>query len=141
MPTRAEFQKMADDRILDAQTLLDGQRWSAAYYLAGYAVECGLKACILANVERNPHVIFEDRNFSASCFKHDASQLLDVTGLRGDLAREIDANRTLGDNWLKVKDWSERSRYEDRPRSEAEELVMAVSDPRDGVLPWIKRHW
>ncbi len=29
----------------DAEVLLDAGQWSGAYYLAGYAVECGLKAC------------------------------------------------------------------------------------------------
>ncbi len=43
---RLEFQAMAEERIVDASLLLVGGQWSAAYYLAGYAVECGLKACI-----------------------------------------------------------------------------------------------
>ncbi len=37
---RAELQQLAEDRILDAQALLAVNRWSGAYYLAGYAVEC-----------------------------------------------------------------------------------------------------
>jgi len=48
---RAELRQLAEDRILDAEHLLAAGRWSGAYYLAGYAVECGLKACIMARVE------------------------------------------------------------------------------------------
>lgn len=44
--TRSDLQKLAAERIADAKALLAMKRWSAAYYLAGYAVECGLKACI-----------------------------------------------------------------------------------------------
>jgi hypothetical protein len=44
--TRADFQRLANDRIADARALLAAKRWSAAYYLAGYAVEAALKACI-----------------------------------------------------------------------------------------------
>ena len=40
------FQQFALDRLADALALLAAERWTAAYYLAGYSVECGLKACI-----------------------------------------------------------------------------------------------
>ena len=43
---RADFQRLADVRIDEAGVLLAAGRWSGAYYLAGYAVECALKACI-----------------------------------------------------------------------------------------------
>jgi hypothetical protein len=38
-----ELRQLAQDRILDAKALLAARRWSGAYYLAGYAVECALK--------------------------------------------------------------------------------------------------
>ncbi len=41
---RAELQRLAKDRLLDAKALFAARRWSGAYYLAGYAVECALKA-------------------------------------------------------------------------------------------------
>ena len=47
MTTRAEWQQLAEDRILDAQAHLAVARWSAAYYLIGYAVECGLNSKLL----------------------------------------------------------------------------------------------
>ena len=40
--------------------LLAGGRWTGAYYLGGYAVECGLKACILARVGATPEIIFDE---------------------------------------------------------------------------------
>ena len=49
--TRPEWQRMAGERVRDASALLKVRRWSAAYYLAGYAVECGLKACIVVLCE------------------------------------------------------------------------------------------
>ena len=36
---------LANARVADAEALLQSRRWAAAYYLLGYAVECGLKAC------------------------------------------------------------------------------------------------
>ena len=84
---RAELQQLAADRLLDAQTLLDapgGGRWSGAYYLAGYALECGLKACILARIEKTG-AIFVDKKFSEKCFTHRLEDLIDLAGLRTEL--------------------------------------------------------
>ena len=35
------------ERLREARALLGVRCWSGAYYLAGYAIECGLKACII----------------------------------------------------------------------------------------------
>ena len=43
---RADFQKLAEIRLEEAATLLNAGKFDGAYYLSGYAVECGLKACI-----------------------------------------------------------------------------------------------
>ena len=43
---RRTFQKLAEARLLDAKALLKAKRYDAAYYMAGYAIECALKACI-----------------------------------------------------------------------------------------------
>jgi HEPN domain-containing protein len=42
---RRDLQLLSEARVDDAESLLEAGRWSAAYYLLGYAVECGLKAC------------------------------------------------------------------------------------------------
>jgi hypothetical protein len=60
---RVQLRQLAEDRILDAACLLAGDRWAGAYYVAGYAAECGLKACIMAHVEAIG-AIFQDRKFS-----------------------------------------------------------------------------
>ena len=43
---RSDFQQLADVRIDEAAVLFAQGKYDGAYYLAGYAVECGLKACI-----------------------------------------------------------------------------------------------
>ena len=42
---RSDLQLLSEGRVEDAEALLEAGRWAAAYYLLGYAVECGLKAC------------------------------------------------------------------------------------------------
>lgn len=44
---RKTFQNPAKVRLGDAKALVGRKRWSGAYYLCGYAVECALKACLL----------------------------------------------------------------------------------------------
>ncbi len=43
---RADFHKLTEIRMKEAKVLLDRKCYERAYYLAGYAVECALKACI-----------------------------------------------------------------------------------------------
>ncbi|HYP09337.1 MAG TPA: hypothetical protein VER03_24140 [Bryobacteraceae bacterium] len=42
--TRQDLQELAEMRLADAEALLVAGRYSGAYYLAGYAVECAIKA-------------------------------------------------------------------------------------------------
>jgi HEPN domain-containing protein len=53
---RADLQSLSNLRLADARALLSAGRFAAAYYLAGYAVECALKACIARAVQRNNEI-------------------------------------------------------------------------------------
>ena len=137
---RAQLRKLAEDRIGDAERLLSGGRWGGAYYLAGYAVECGLKACILAHIEA-AGAIFQDRKFSEKCWTHNLETLLALADLKPSLDADIAANVVLSTNWIVAKDWSEASRYEQKTQSEAETVFDAIANDPDGVLPWIRIRW
>ncbi|MDX1946192.1 MAG: hypothetical protein SFU86_12405 [Pirellulaceae bacterium] len=143
MTTRTEWQQLAEDRILDAQAhLAPGvDRWSAAFYLVGYAVECGLKACVLARVAAQPEVIYQDKKFSTDAWTHDIERLLSVANIKAD--RDLDAitNLALYQNWQQVKNWSEQSRYLKKTQAEAQALFNAVTDPTDRVMQWIRSRW
>jgi len=139
--TRTEWQRIAEERVLDAEAPLDKQRWGAAYYLAGYAVECGLKACVVVYVERNADVVFREKRFSEACWTHDIEKLVSLAGLRAQRDADVAANTVLDDNWLIVKEWRESVRYQTTTQLKAEKLFQAVSDIANGVLPWIRNHW
>lgn len=143
MTTRAAWQQLAEDRILDAKAhLVAGvDRWSAAFYLIGYAVECGLKSCVLARVAANPELIYQDRKFSNDAWTHDIERLLVVAGIKGDRDKDAAANIALYRNWQQVKDWDEKSRYLQKTQVEARLLFDAVTDPNDGVMQWIRARW
>jgi hypothetical protein len=131
---------MTEDRLLDAQALLGGSRWAAAYYLAGYAVECGLKACVLALVERRG-VIFDDPKFAGAVRTHRLPDLVRLADLEQLFGIARGGNRDLEDNWLIVGGWSEESRYQWHNQQEAEQLYEAITNSPNGVLQWIRQHW
>ncbi len=134
--------QLADDRVRDAEALPGAKRWSAAYYLSGYAVECGLKACALVYIMKNVDVIFRERKYSDSCWTHDIEALVKLADLKTERDVAASANSRLGvNNWQIVKDWSEITRYQRKTKLEAEKLHQAVTDAANGVLPWIKTHW
>ena len=141
--TRAEFQQLAEGRRQDAAALLAAERWSGAYYLAGYAVECGLNACLMKRVGREEGgMLFETPNFQRTfCFTHDLNKLLQGTGLELEHRRRATAGSRFAANWRWILKWSEATRYRETSRLAAKMMYDAVADSNEGVLPWIRQHW
>jgi len=137
---RSEWQQLSAERIDDARTLLVGAKWSGAYYLAGYSLECALKSCVLAYIERTG-IIFEDKKYAERCWTHNIEDLLGLAGLAVERERMAGANFTFGQNWTVAKDWSEQNRYRMSTQLKAEELFDALTDHTNGVLPWVRNYW
>lgn len=138
---RSDWQKLATERVADAKALLAAGRWAGAYYLAGYAVECGLKACVLVRLASEPEVVFDDRRYCERCWTHNLIQLVDAAGLRSALDADAEADPELQANWDAVKDWSEASRYVRTAKAKVRQMYDAVTHKRYGVLSWIKARW
>jgi HEPN domain-containing protein len=138
---RLYWQQLAERWLVDAKTELDAHRWSAAYYLAGYAVECGLKACILARLAATPEVIFEDKRFSEKCWTHTIEELVKLARLEVARAADAAVNLVLDQNWKVAMGWSEQSRYQNTSHREAKKLYQAITDNINGVMPWIRARW
>jgi len=134
----ADLRSLAKERVRDAKTLLAGRRWAGAYYLAGYAVECALKACIAKLMKAEE---FSDKSFAEKCWTHDFDRLVFLAGLKADREAATAADPDLSYHWIAVKDWYESSRYARVPKVKAEELYRAITDKTHGVLPWIRLHW
>ncbi len=136
---RMELRQLAEDRILDARLLLAGQRWSGAYYVAGYAVECGLKACIARMTAE--HDFPPKLKFVQDCYTHELVRLVQAANLKTDLDNDTAANPILSSYWSAAKDWTEASRYEQKTQFQAETLFEAIANHPNGVLPWIRTRW
>jgi hypothetical protein len=135
---RADFQQLAEERLVDADVLLAAQRWSGAYYLSGYAIECGLKACIAKLTNEHD---FPDKAFAQRCYTHNLDTLLDAARLKLDLDSDMRSNLQLAANWATTRAWNEDSRYEVKTHIEAIGIYNAVADQSNGVMQWIKVRW
>jgi HEPN domain-containing protein len=125
--------------VKDAKLLLDNGQYDGGYYLAGYAVECALKAVIAARTRQHE---FPDLSLAKKVYTHNLKDLLDASGLKGPVDQEFAGDPDLRDNWNIVKDWSETSRYEaGRQKGEADALFTAITDPAHGILSCISKHW
>jgi hypothetical protein len=103
-------------------------------HLAGYAVECGLKACIMVHVDASG-AIFLDKKFSEKCWTHDLEDLLALANLTATLGADAAANAALAANWFRAKVWSESSRYLQKTQPEAQGMYDAVANNPGGVGP------
>ena len=135
---RTDLRRLSALRAKEARVLLDNGCYDGAYYLIGYAVECGLKACIAKRTQRYD---FPDKRTVNESFTHNLEKLVQVIGLNGDLTIESRRDPAFRINWGVAKDWDEQSRYSTWTRSESENLYRAVTDRRHGVLRWVKQHW
>lgn len=135
---RSDFQAVARMRARDAKALLDAGHCPGAYYLAGYSIECALKACVAKQVRRCD---FPDKTLANQAHTHNLEQLIKVAGLGPAFEAARRVNPALEVNWAIVKDWTEKSRYEvGISQAQALDLYIACAG-RNGVLPWIKRQW
>ncbi|MGV3533493.1 MAG: DNA-binding protein [Chthoniobacteraceae bacterium] len=125
-------------RAREAKVLFKAREYSGAYYLCGYAVECALKARIAKTVQRYD---FPNKDFATKVFVHDLGALLNHAQLTKEFQADSKISPQLEIDWAFVKDWSEKKRYEIIREQDAKDLLEAVTQPRTGVLQWLKKYW
>lgn len=135
---RRDLRQLAELRCKEAAALLRARCYGGAYYLAGYAIECAVKACIARKTRRYE---FPDRKLAERAWSHKPGELVRLAGLDKALATEAEYSPRFAANWAVVATWSETSRYEFRRSSEARDLLRAIVEPGHGVLQWLRRHW
>ena len=136
--TRSDLKKLAQIRLAEAKILATKKAYSGSYYLCGYVIECGLKACIARKTRKSE---FPDKNAANASHTHNLSTLINLAGRGPDLDKKLKKDKEFLVNWTTVKDWTEDSRYELHNENEAKDLYKAVSDENNGVLKWIKNYW
>lgn len=106
--------------------------------MAGYAVECAVKACIAKSTKEFD---FPDKDRVIKSYSHKIADLIKVAELSADFEKERHANSKFAAGWNVVNNWSEQSRYQIWSGAEAEAMIDAVERTQDGVLQWIMRYW
>ena len=137
---RTDLQLLADVRVADAEALLEAERWAAAYYLLGYAVECALKACVARQFRQDE---VPDKTVVNNFYSHHRlDQLLGISGTKAALESKAVADSAFKVNWNTVRDWNESARYDhSTTETKARDMLVAVTDSSSGVLPWLKTQW
>jgi len=134
-----DLEQLVDIRIKEAKVLLDANSYQGAYYLAGYSLECAIKACIAKQVKQYD---FPNLELAHNSYSHKLTDLLGVAGLKQKLSEKERNDMDFKLNWAVVKDWSEKARYESRVEErKAKDLYEAITHNQSGILAWLKTFW
>ena len=136
---KSDLEKLVDIRVSEAKVLLEYENYQGAYYLAGYALECAIKACIAKQVQQYD---FPSKELAQKSHQHKLTDLLGVAGLKQKLGEKERADVDFQLNWAVAKDWNVESRYEcSIESSKANDLYRAITNENSGILAWLKTFW
>ncbi len=138
MLLRSDLQGLAQARADDAKALLKARRYAGASYLAGYSIECAIKACIANQTKRYE---YPDKARWNNAYSHDFDRLIKIVPALVTAHTAARAHAAFETKWNLVVQWSEESRY-DRTIAwlKARDMVNAVTDRPDGILEWFAHH-
>jgi len=125
--------------LREAQLLYNNRLYSGAYYLAGYAIECALKACICKKTRKGDFP--RDRKALENIFTHDLEKLIKGAELTVLHQTYMQADQAFAVNWATVKDWSEETRYQVHTQKKARDFLQAINDPTSGIIAWLRNYW
>ena len=138
MLSKNDLEKLAHVRLEDSQLLLDADRSSSAYYLAGYSVELALKACISKLIQPN---VIPEKAFVNAIYTHKLDNLLSIAGLLPQFNASAKTDTQFAAYWAVTSKWTEESRYEFWDPIAATTLLGAIREPKHGVFQWVKKQW
>lgn len=106
MISTSDLISIANERLNDAETLLNAGRYDGATYLCGYSIEIALKhkICLALNWSGFPSTNNEFSKYK-SLKTHDLDVLLSFTGI------EAAVKSTYLSEWSAVGSWNPEARY------------------------------
>lgn len=151
MPSRSDLQNLTQQRLAEANALLSLNFPDAAFYLAGYPIECALKAAVCRTLDQDNFYepnrsdkttrYVQDRIFRE--FKtHNYNDPLVLSGLSAkfEIARNSDLELYLA--WVEIEEagWTEQCRYQlgtKKSMQDVSDFVAAV----ETLIVWISKYW
>jgi len=127
-------------RLREATVLFNRGQYDGAIYLAGYAVECGLKACIAKQTQQHE---FPNKDTVNRSYTH---VLIDLLGLAGyglkeqydERMRDVAGHAEFTRDWALIGQWHEDDRYRGGASAdEARDFIGAV----ERIVGWIRPSW
>src|ERR1700730_17348085 len=115
------------NQIERAKALLRMKYPDGAYYRAGYAVECALKACIAKATLRHD---FPERKRVDDSHTHNLEKLMKLANLEEAWFERMRTDSVFRDCWDLVQSWSEQSRYRRSTLEAAKGLLNAVDNKK-----------
>ena len=134
---RTSLQNLASAKIEDARLLYENGRYSNAYYLYGYGIELGLKACIARQIIAET---IPDKVILTRFLTHKLGDLVGLAGLKS-LLEDRTKDVEFATRWAVVTEWSEEARYEIVDAVVAAAMHDAVEHPKHGVMTWLRQYW
>ena len=137
---RALLQQLAKLRLDEAKLLAREGQFSGAYYVAGYAIECALKARIAAMFRENE---IPDKNLVNKVYTHELAALLNLAGLEKPLETERQNDSELDRRWSIVKNWTKQARYAIWTEQQAAAIIDAIDGDgkTGGLFQWLSARW
>jgi len=124
-----DLRLLAEERILEAEALLAAGLHSGAYYLAGYAVELGLKAVLT-------------RHLSSHALPSKDALIKTLTHRLVDLAKNAGldpaSDSVVAVSWgLVSASWSVEARYRMHAGTDATDMVESARE----IYDWLEPRW
>jgi hypothetical protein len=138
MLAKNDLKTLSQARIDDAIVLYQAGKFSSAYYLAGYAIELAIKACISDLFHSG---VIPDKGLVNATYVHDIEKLINTAGLKPILQEQLKQDSQFAAYWGIACKWNEQSRYCVTDSVTATHLIASINDPNHGVLQWLKQHW
>ena len=135
--SRSTLQELATAKAEDARLLYEHRRFSNSYYLYGYAIELGLKACIARNVAAET---IPDKGILTGFLDHNFGKLIVLAGL-SDALRQERLTPAFDERWSQIIEWSVEARYGTVDATKAAAMADAVEHPQHGVMKWLQHYW
>ncbi|MBD2753765.1 HEPN domain-containing protein [Spirosoma validum] len=139
MPTGLEFKDIAERRLEEALVLHSAGKYDGAYYLAGYVIECALKAAISTHLN---YEIYAGMDGELSNFRtHKLSKLVIFAGFVKGLAETLDPKLKSAYSYItsQTDGWSEVKRYE--PIACSKQKCDSFLESVQILMQWIRQHW
>lgn len=138
MQCQADIEKMAQQKLKEAECLLNNSFFDAAYYLGGYAVELLLKAKVCKTLGIDD--FFSFNKFKKELYRpykvHDYEELLILSGLYSEFL-DVQKDVVFKTHWSIVGSWNENARYlTGKSGKDAQDFLNSLSE----IVKWIEKH-